>query len=97
MVENAEDDQRYPSPAITSLDEEKLNQLPSSALDKKVPKDRPCNGHLPLEVHFVTGVLYEIFPDEIVLKNSPDDFGGTQTKISQRNGKAGISIHSGIF
>jgi len=42
-------------------------------------------------------VLYEIFPDEIVLKNSPDDFGGTQTKISQRNGKAGISIHSGIF
>jgi len=48
MVENAEDDQRYPSPAITSLDEEKLNQLPSSALDKKYPKADPVMDTSPL-------------------------------------------------
>ncbi|UYP73341.1 RES domain-containing protein [Pantoea dispersa] len=72
MYENAEDDQWYPSPSITSLDEAKLNQPPSSALYKKYRKADLIMDTSNLEVHFVTGVQYDTFPDEIVLKHGPD-------------------------
>ncbi|MEN4522707.1 RES domain-containing protein [Pantoea agglomerans] len=78
MYENAEDDHWYPSPSITSLDEEKLNQRPSGLYKKFMNADLVMDTS-GLEVHFVTGVQYHTFPADVELKHSPDQTGGAKT------------------
>lgn len=70
MYENAEEDFWYPSPSITSLDEEKLNQPPSSLYKKFMSADLVMDT-AGIEVHFVTGVEYATSPNNVELKQNP--------------------------